>query len=77
MVFSSLYSMVGRNSIMAHRDAELKRGGDHLIREGRTKAQGALNARRAARRVSEANHPEKSTSWTPAFAGVTVYSGFP
>jgi hypothetical protein len=31
MVFSSLYSMVGRNSIMAHRDAELKRGGDHLI----------------------------------------------
>jgi hypothetical protein len=26
MVFSSLYSMVGRNSIMAHCDAELKRG---------------------------------------------------
>jgi len=26
--------------------------------EGRTKAQGALNVRRAARRVSEANHPE-------------------
>jgi len=77
MVFSSLYSMVGRNSIMAHRDAELKRGGDHLIGEGRTKAHGALNARGAARRVSEANHPGESKSWTPAFAGVTTYSGFP
>jgi hypothetical protein len=45
--------------------------------EGRTKAQGALNAWRAARRVSEANHPGKSTNWTPAFAGVTTYSGVP
>jgi hypothetical protein len=35
MVFSSLYSMVGRNSIMAHCDAELKGGGDHLIGAGR------------------------------------------
>ena len=41
----------------------------------RTTARGTLNARRAARRVSEANHPGKSTSWTPAFAGVTTLSG--
>jgi len=27
--------------------------------------------------VSEANHPENATSWTPAFAGVTTCSGFP
>jgi hypothetical protein len=36
------------------------------------KAQGALNARRAARRVSVASHPGKSTNWTPASAGVTT-----
>jgi hypothetical protein len=43
---------------------------------GRTKAHGTLNARRAARRVSTANHPGKSTSWTPACTGVTTCSGF-
>jgi hypothetical protein len=39
----------------------------------RTKAHRALNACR----VSAANHPGKSSSWTPAFAGVTTCSGFP
>jgi len=44
--------------------------------EGRTKARSALNAQRAARRVSEANNPGNETndggSWIPAFAGMTV-----
>jgi len=31
MVFSSLHSMVDFTSIMAHYDAELEGGGDHLI----------------------------------------------
>jgi hypothetical protein len=35
MVFSSLHSMVDITSIMAHCDAELEGGGDHLIGEGR------------------------------------------
>jgi len=36
--------------------------------EGRTKAHGALNARRAARRVSEANHPAApSMASSPGF----------
>jgi hypothetical protein len=42
----------------------------------RTKARCALNAQRAARRVSEANNPGNEAidgdSWIPAFAGLTV-----
>jgi len=39
----------------------------------RTKAHVALNARKAARRVSEVNNHGKLTRWKPAFAGVTAY----
>jgi hypothetical protein len=60
---------------------KLKRNKDHVAPSrhsgaGRTKARSALNAQRAARRVSEANNPGNeaidSDSWIPACAGMTV-----
>ena len=38
---------------------------------------GSVHARRAARRASEASHPDNSTHWTPASAGVTACSELP